>query len=79
MTEDECHRGCQESYVNEVRGADNGVAPKGCEMTRLLFLLSPMIFTGIFLLVGETLSWLKKRREVGDHTQVRFLSRMGGK
>jgi hypothetical protein len=38
------------------------ICPKGDAMTRVLFLLSPVIFSGLCLLVGETIGWVKQKR-----------------
>jgi len=43
-------------------------------MTRLLFLLSPILFGWLCLLLGKTFSWIKTTREDGDSVKLTFLT-----
>lgn len=43
-------------------------------MTRILFLLSPVIFGGLCLLIGETFSWLKQKRGESGLTKMTIVS-----
>jgi hypothetical protein len=39
-------------------------------MTRILFVFSPIIFCGLYVLMGETIHWFKKRRKESGFIKV---------
>ena len=49
-------------------------APLEVAMTRLLFLLSPVLFGWLCLLLGKTFSWIRTMREDEDLTKVTVLT-----
>ncbi len=48
-------------------------------MTRILFLLIPVAFSGLCLLLGETFSWLKQKRAGKDHFKTIVILHSGRK
>ncbi len=48
------------------------------DMTQsILFLLTPVIFGALCLLLGETIQWLKKKNEEKDLSKVTVIAQSG--
>jgi hypothetical protein len=66
-------------HMSILRGADNLFAPKGDPMTGILFLLCPVIFGGLCLLLGDVFNWLKQEHGKNDLVNLRVVLHSGRK